>query len=191
MSHHSHRRFNPANKAKLDDPERKKVLPPGKILAELNIKETDTVLDLGAGTGYFTLPAARLTKKVIALDIEPEMLAVLRERVTESGFDHVELLEGAIEQIPLNADQVDKVIASLVLHEVEPLGAGIKEIKRVLKPGGRCLCLEWQKKETKQGPPLEHRLGLEALQQAFQDEGFKIISHSFPTEAHYILVVEK
>jgi SAM-dependent methyltransferase len=188
----SHRRFDPSKKAKLDDPERKKALPPEKILAMLEIKETDTVLDLGAGTGYFTLPAASFTsEKVYALDIEPEMLKVLDQRIKDKGLKNVQLLEGAIEQIPLADLQVDKVIASLVLHEVEPLSSGIQEIKRVLKPGGRCLCLEWQKKETEQGPPLDHRIDAEELKQVFLDEGFQIAQITYPTTAHYIMVVAK
>lgn len=68
------KRFNPEHAAKLDNPERRKALPPETILTLLDIQTGDTVLDLGAGTGYFTLPASKLCREVIALDVEPQML---------------------------------------------------------------------------------------------------------------------
>ncbi|UYZ15169.1 class I SAM-dependent methyltransferase [Brevibacillus sp. WF146] len=188
----SERRFDPSHMEKLDNPERRKALPPEKILATLEIRANDIVLDLGAGTGYFTLPAARLTSgKVYALDVEPKMLEVLEQRVKEQQFNHVELVEGKIEDIPMENNQVDRIIASFVLHEVDPLSKGIREIRRVLKSGGRCLCIEWKKKPTEQGPPLAHRIHSDDMKKAFEENGFQIVHFAYPTEAHYIIVAQK
>ncbi len=68
------KRFNPQHLHKLDNPERRKSLPPDKLLDLLKIRDTDTVLDLGAGTGYFTLPASWLCEKFDGLEAEPQML---------------------------------------------------------------------------------------------------------------------
>jgi ubiquinone/menaquinone biosynthesis C-methylase UbiE len=188
----SERRFDPAQMARLDNPERRKALPPEKILSLLEIKENDTVLDLGAGTGYFTLPAAKLTSGIVyALDVEPQMLEVLKERVKEQQLINVELLKGIIEDIPMNDDQVNHIIASFVLHEVEPLSKGLQEIHRVLKPGGRCLCLEWERKPMEQGPPMEHRIHSDDMKRVFEENGFQIVNFTFPTEVHYIIVAQK
>lgn len=186
------RRFNPAHLHKLDDPKRLQELPPLDILAMLEIRSGDVVLDIGAGTGYFTLPAASLSSATVyALDVQPEMLQVLNKRAAEKGLTHIKLVEGEIEQMPLPDQVADRVIASLVLHEVEPLSRGLEEIKRVLKPRGRLLCLEWEKKETEQGPPLSHRIGSDEMKRALQDAGFSIVRLTFPTEAHYIILAEK
>lgn len=188
----SERRFNPAQMAKLDNPERRKALPPEKILSLLEIKEKDNVLDLGAGIGYFTLPAAALTSgKVYALDVEEQMLEVLKQRIDEQHLNNVELVEGVIENIPMGNDQVEKIIASLVLHEVEPLSKGLQEIHRVLKSDGLCLCLEWEKKPMEQGPPLHHRIHSDDMKKTFEELGFKVVSLTFPTEQHYLVVVQK
>jgi ubiquinone/menaquinone biosynthesis C-methylase UbiE len=188
----SERRFDPAKMAKLDNPERRKALPPEKILSLLEMKENDIVLDLGAGTGYFTLPtASRTTGKVYALDVEPQMLETLKKRVNEQHLKNVQLLEGEIEDIPMENDQVDQIIASFVLHEVEPLSKGLQEIRRVLKQGGRCLCLEWEKKPMEQGPPLDHRIHSDDMKKAFEENGFKIVDFTYPTEQHYIIVAQK
>ncbi|QQE72649.1 class I SAM-dependent methyltransferase [Brevibacillus composti] len=188
----SEKRFNPAKLAKLDNPERRKALPPEKLLAMLPINNQDAILDIGAGTGYFAIPAAKITKgTVYALDVAPQMLAVLQERVEEAGVANVQYVEGVIEEIPLPDQLVEHVIASLVLHEVEPLDRGLQEIYRLLKPGGTCFCLEWEKKETEQGPPLDHRIGSSELAEAFASAGFEIVARHFPTDAHYILVARK
>ena len=64
------RRFKPKHMKKLDNPERRKLLPPHKLLELLEIQDNDILIDLGAGTGYFTIPAASLTRnKVYALDV--------------------------------------------------------------------------------------------------------------------------
>ncbi|MGG1552315.1 class I SAM-dependent methyltransferase [Paenibacillus ferrarius] len=186
------RRFDPSKMAKLDNPERRKALPPEKILSQLGIQANDAVLDLGAGTGYFTLPVAKMTTgKVYALDVEPQMLEVLRERVSEQQSDNVDLVKGAIEDIPMDNEVVNQVIASFVLHEVEPLSKGLQEIRRVLQSGGRCLCLEWEKKAMEQGPPLNHRVHSDEMKKAFEDIGFTVTSLSFPTESHYIMIAQK
>lgn len=188
----SERRFNPEKKELLDNPERRKTLPPEQLLKLLHIGRQNIVLDLGAGTGYFTVPAAQITNnKVYALDIEPSMLSALDSKLKELNVQNVELVEGAIEDIPLQDDSVDRVIASFVLHEVEPLSKGLQEIKRVLIKGGECFCLEWEKKPMEQGPPLHHRIHSSDMKKAMEESGFEIVDTVFPSDSHYILVIRK
>jgi len=186
------RRFDPAKMARLDNPERRKALPPEKLLQEFNLEPDDDVLDLGAGTGYFTLPAAKMTQGTIyALDVESQMLGVLMERTDEEALMNVQFVQGVIEDIPMDPEKVDKAIASFVLHEVEPLSKGLEEIKRVLKPSGRCLCIEWEKKPMEQGPPLEHRIHSDDMKKAFEEHGFSVISTTFPSDSHYVIIAQK
>jgi len=186
------RRFNPEHMKKLDNPERRKLLPPHKLLELLEIQDNDILIDLGAGTGYFTIPAASLTRnKVYALDVEPQMLQYLGKRVKEQKLDNVELIEGAIERIPLAGQIADHVIDSFVLHEVEPLEKGLQEMGRVLKPGGKVLCVEWEKKQTEQGPPLHHRIQSNELAKAFGENGFLVEKLTYPSDQHYLMVARK
>lgn len=186
------RRFNPEHMARLESPERRRMLPPDQLLGHLEISGSMNVLDLGAGTGYFTIPAAgQTTGTVYALDVEPRMLERIRERAAEEVLSNIETVEGVFEDIPLEDGLVERVIASMVLHEAESLGKALTEIHRVLKPGGRCLCLEWEKVESESGPPLHHRVHSEKLKEAFDEAGFRISLLEHPTEAHYIMVAEK
>lgn len=186
------KRFNPEHMARLDNSERKRKLPPDKLLQLLPIHKTDSILDLGAGTGYFTIPAAKMTVgKVLSLDIEPKMLEELKSRLEQQHIGNVELVDGAIEDIPVEDEEFDHVIASFVMHEVEPLSKGISEIRRVLKSGGHCFCLEWEKTPSDSGPPLTHRIHSNDMKQAFLDAGFTVVVQEAPTEANYLLILRK
>src|SRR5699024_12558672 len=80
----SERRLNPAHLKKLDDPKRRQLLPLDQTLSLLTIQGKKHVLDLGAGTGYFTIPAARATDgTVYDLDIDTKMLSVLLDQRSE------------------------------------------------------------------------------------------------------------
>lgn len=186
------RRFNPENMAKLESPERRKMLPAEKLLDHLDIQDNMSVLDLGAGTGYFAIPAAGRTEGTIyALDVEPQMLERISERASEQGLTNIQLVEGVFEHIPLEDQLVDRVIASMVLHETESLEQALREINRVLTPGGRCMCLEWEKVPSEMGPPGHHRIHSDDLKAAFNQAGFQLVKLEHPTEAHYLMIVEK
>lgn len=185
-------RFDPTKLNKLDNPERRKAFPPEKILSLLQIGRNDVVLDLGAGPGYFALPAASLTTgKVFALDVEPKMLEMLEQKVNQFSLKNIHLLKGNIEDIPMENNQADRIIASLVLHEVESLPKAVQEIDRVLKPEGRLLCLELEKKPVEQVPARRYRIHSDEMKKVLEEHGFHIVHFTFPTEQHYMIVAQK
>jgi ubiquinone/menaquinone biosynthesis C-methylase UbiE len=165
------------------------MLPPEKLLDYLCIQPMDTVLDLGAGTGYFTIPAAKRTEaQVVALDVEPRMLEVLKSNVEANSLTNVRYEMGQIESIPLEDHSVQKVIASLVMHEVEPLEKGIREIRRVLKADGRVFLLEWEKTPSEFGPPMHHRIASKFMKEQLEANGFQVLQTEFPTSSHYLMI---
>lgn len=186
-------RFNPEKAHKLDNPERRKLMPPERILQEFQIHPSDVVLDLGAGTGYFTLPASRMTEKeVYALDLEPRMLALLQEKVRQTeAAANVHVLQGAIENIPLESQSVDKIIASLVLHESDDLKKTLREMQRVLRPGGRILIIEWEKQQTEEGPPLSERIAVEEMEETIRNVGMEIERRVRENGMYYLLHVKQ
>ncbi len=140
MSDHTHR-FSPEKMHLLDTPERRKVMPPQEFLDMVSVQTQEAVVDLGAGTGYFSIPAAQMTNgTVYAVDVEPKMLEMLKQRAEEHGLSNVTPITGTIENIPLQDSMADVVIASLVLHGLKSLSKGLKEIHRILKADGKLLC---------------------------------------------------
>lgn len=181
------------NKADLlDMPERRKMLPPEKLLQLLPIEKNDSILDLGAGTGYFTIPAAKMTSnKVFALEPEEKLLDEILSRAKAENINNINTLLSGVENIPLQNSSVDIVIASLVLHLAESLPNAMSEISRVLKDGGYMLCFEWEKKESPIGPSLDMRIPLETMEKEITDAGLSVIKYIFPTDYLYILIIKK
>lgn len=178
-------RFKPENVQKLHDPKREKLLPAAEIIRNFGIDRGDRVADLGAGSGYFTIPIAKVTGlDVYAVDIEPKMLDVLKQRAMTANVHNIRYIVSDLENIPLENDAVDKLIAAFVLHEVGNLSNALHEIKRILKPGGKCLVLEWEAVETEMGPPLSERIPSAKLAATLRRHGFDTELYH-PHEAYY------
>ncbi|MFC4767676.1 class I SAM-dependent methyltransferase [Effusibacillus consociatus] len=183
-------RFDPKNIHKLDNPERRTLLPPTEILAELNIQEKDDVADIGCGPGFFTIPAAKMTNgTVYAVDVEPQMLDYIKEKSAAEGVANIKLVQSDAEKIDLPDASVDKVFCAFVLHEVGDLQQGLMEIKRILRSGGKLLVFEWEKKVTESGPPVEERLDATVLEKKIQAIGFKTKIFR-PNPNHYMILGE-
>jgi SAM-dependent methyltransferase len=133
----------------LYDAEQRGELPEAAALASLGcgnptavaeLREGETVLDLGSGGGIDVILSAKrvgATGTAYGLDMTDEMLALARENARRAGVTNVHFLKGVIEQIPLPADSVDVVISNCVINLSTDKAAVLTEIARVLKPGGR------------------------------------------------------
>ncbi len=112
----------------------------GNPTAVAELREGETVLDLGSGGGIDVILSARRvgpTGTAFGLDMTDEMLALAQSNVVESGLTNVHLLKGVIEQIPLPAGSVDVVISNCVINLSVDKPSVLAEIGRVLRPGGR------------------------------------------------------
>ncbi|MGI2328301.1 class I SAM-dependent methyltransferase [Planococcus sp. YIM B11945] len=174
----------------LESPERRAELPPEKLLGMMPIKETDTVLDFGAGTGYFSIPLAkRVAGTVYALDIDESMLKIINSKAQEERISNLVAIHGGNTGIPLPDALVDVVVASLVLHEINPLAAALNQINRVLKEGGHLACIELEPKgESAQKAP---RISMAGMEKEFTEAGLRITKKFFPTEHLYVLIAQK
>jgi arsenite methyltransferase len=124
-------------------------LPEAAVLASLGcgnptalaeLKQGETVLDLGSGGGIDVLLSARRvgpTGKAYGLDMTDEMLALARENQAKAGAQNVEFLKGEIEHIPLPDNSVDVIISNCVINLSADKSQVLREAFRVLKPGGR------------------------------------------------------
>lgn len=103
------------------------------------IKKGDTVIDLGSGAGNDCFVARNETGedgRVIGIDFTPAMINKARENALKLGYSNVEFRQGDIEQMPVSANMADVVVSNCVLNLVPDKDSVIKEIFRVLKPGG-------------------------------------------------------
>ena len=91
--------------------------------------------DLGCGSGRIAATIAPYARSVVGVDASPEMLDVARSRL--AGFDNVRLVEGRIEELPLESGSLDLALVVHLLHHVADPSAALAEVARVLRPGGR------------------------------------------------------
>jgi SAM-dependent methyltransferase len=124
-------------------------LPPDAVLSSFGcgnpvvlgeIREGDTVLDLGSGAGIDVLLAAKLagpSGKVIGIDMTPAMIERAKANAIAAGLTNVEVREGIIEDLPVDSASVDLVISNCVINLSPEKQRVFAEIQRVLKPGGR------------------------------------------------------
>jgi SAM-dependent methyltransferase len=105
-----------------------------------SIRPGESVLDLGCGAGFDAFVAAQLVGsagRVAGVDLSPEMLAVARAGQTEAGFSPVEFHEAAVEALPFPVASFDVAVSNGVLNLIPDKPAALREIFRVLRPGGR------------------------------------------------------
>ena len=179
-------KFSPAKADRLETPERALLLPPLETLRRFGLRPGMTFVDVGAGTGFFTRAAAEIVGPggtAVAVDSSAEMLALL---VAKNKTHRIRIVQSSDYEIPLESGSADLVMAAFVLHETEDRPRFVAELRRLLKPDGRILILEWKKQDEEHGPPRSERLSLEDLA---ADLGNIVLEQGDLNASHYTLVV--
>ncbi len=120
---------------------------PAKLLTALGLEPGQTVCDLGCGNGFYTLKLAKRVGpkgRVLAVDIQPEMLDLLAERAEARGVPNIETIQGAIHARHLPAGAVDLVLLVDVYHEFSHPPEMLTAIRASLKPTGRVALVEYR-----------------------------------------------
>ena len=134
----------------LERPEREAEEQTHKMLEALRLKPGDIVADMGAGSGYFTFPMAKAVGdrgKVYAVDIQPEMLAAIRQRATRDHVVNVEPIASTETDPKLPAGRLDLVLMVDVYHELAYPFEVLTKVRDALKPGGRIALVEYRKED--------------------------------------------
>ena len=100
------------------------------------------VLDLGCGAGHVSFNIAAVAKTVIAYDLSESMLAVVQESAQEKGFNNIETQQGIAEALPFADNTFDYVISRYSAHHWQDVGLALREVRRVLKPGGTLMVVD-------------------------------------------------
>lgn len=191
-------KFDPREAGRLFAEERRRWQPPEMAAAALGLRLGEVAVDLGCGPGYFTRTLARAVGpegKVYAVDLSPEMLERLKETLGEaerdSGEAPVEILLSGERSVPLPSGSADAVLLANVLHEAEDPGGLLREARRILRPGGRCLVVEWRKdRPSPPGPPAEDRLEEEEVRRLAGRAGWRVRTAFDAGPYHFALLLE-
>jgi ubiquinone/menaquinone biosynthesis C-methylase UbiE len=176
------RRFDISKAGRLDDPARLLWLPPAEIIGALAVQAGDSIADIGAGTGYFSLPlalAAGPLGQVYAVDSQTEMLALLQLKLNAKAVTNIELVHAEADLTGLPAASCTLVFLANVWHKFADRTAVLRESKRILKSGGRLAVIDWRPDvEPPPGPPADHRLSASHAANELQSAGFVDVKQS-------------
>jgi cyclopropane fatty-acyl-phospholipid synthase-like methyltransferase len=179
--HMQHAFDDPNRYAKqFDDPARDAWQLPDRVIATLGLKAGQSVADIGAGTGYFSMRLARspASPAVYAVDIEPKMVDYLKGRAAKEGLKNVTAVQASAGSPNLPAP-VDTIIVVDTYHHIANRVDYFRKLRTSLKPGGQLAIVDFRK-DAPDGPPVEFRFTAEEISAELAKAGYRLAaSHAF------------
>jgi len=177
----------------LEDPAREEWQRPEEVVEELALKPGDSVADIGAGSGYFTVRLARVVGaggKVYAVDIDHDMLEYLERRRKEEHLQNIQTVLADPHDPKLPPSSVDLVFICDTLHHISGRAKYYPLLARALKPGGRLVNIDFHKQPLPIGPPVEMKIAKKEVIKEVEAAGFRLVREFDFLKYQYFLVFE-
>jgi predicted methyltransferase len=177
----------------LERPGRDKEQRPDEVVRKMGLKDGDTVADIGAGTGYFTRRLAKAVApsgRVYAVDIQPEMIRLLKSNVEKAGLTNVVPILGTGDDPKLPKDSLDWILLVDVYHEFQQPKAMLAKMREALRATGRLALIEYRLEGTSAVHiHEEHRMSPEQVLAEWQPAGFRLARRFefLPTQHFFVL----
>jgi ubiquinone/menaquinone biosynthesis C-methylase UbiE len=173
---------------------------PADVVLRVGIKPGTDVIDLCCGDGWFTLPMARIARRVLALDIDAALVEAARSRLTAAGVTNCDFIVGdAYDVATLSPGPADYVLMANAFHGVPDRERLARAVAKVLRPGGRFAIVNWHSRPREEtvvmgeprGPETRLRIGAEIVRQAVEPSGLKFADVVDVPPYHYAALFEK
>lgn len=172
---------------------RRKWRKPETTLKAVGLRLGMVFMDVGCGDGFFTIPAAQLVGEkgvVYAVDTDAAAIEKLKDKAAEKGLANITAKVGAAEETVFCTECADIVFYSRVLHDFRDPTKVLRNAKRMLKPTGTLVNLDWKKKPTLFGPPLRIRFSEEQAANLIKAAGFTIASVKSAGRNFYVVTAK-
>jgi ubiquinone/menaquinone biosynthesis C-methylase UbiE len=149
-----------------------------KLLTALGVKPGEIVCDMGCGNGFYSLELAKLVGekgKVLAVDIQREMLQLLKERAADEKINNIELIHGTVVDPKLPERSVDLMLMVDVYHEFSHPEEMLAAIRKSLKTNGRVALVEFRAEDPNVPIKPLHKMSKEQIMKEFPPSGFKLV----------------
>lgn len=161
---------------KFESKERLAELSPIDTLKRAGFKDGMVLCDIGAGTGVFSIPASQISSNhIYALEKSDDMIELLEKRILDNKIKNLIVKKVESDILPMEDHVCDLVILITVLHHIDDKKTMVDEIRRILKDTGRLMIIEFHKRDTGSGPPVEMRISKEELEQFAKTNNLIII----------------
>jgi ubiquinone/menaquinone biosynthesis C-methylase UbiE len=167
---------------------------PRANVLQMGLREGMKVGDLGAGSGHYTIAASKVvgtSGRVYAIDVQEDVLRHLHDSALRSECRNVETIWGNFEKLrgtTLRDQTLDGVILSNVLFQLDDKEGTIQEIKRILKPGGKLLVVDWAGAYGGMGPAPHHVVTENKAEELFINGGFYKVKDFRAGPHHYSIL---
>ena len=173
--------------------ERRRYQNPLRISKAMGVEKGMTVADLGCGPGFFTMPLASLVGprgRVYAVDSSTTMLKHLRANIKKSHASgtRLKMVRADVSRTGIPSNSVDIVLFARVLHDIGKKGVFLNEVKRICKPTGRVVDLDWKKIRMEHGPPYGICLRVPQARRLITRAGFRFVGTFDAGRYHYGLI---
>jgi SAM-dependent methyltransferase len=177
----------------LERGEREQEEAPSKAIAAIDLKPTDVIADIGAGSGYYSFRISPKVPqgKVVAVDIQQEMLDFLKQRSAELKIRNVEPHLGAIEDLKLPAASLDAALMVDAYHEFSHPKEMLASLHKALKPGGRIFLLEFRGEDPKVPIKALHKMTEAQARRELEAAGFRFVSNLRPLPWQHFMIFER
>ena len=181
--------------AMLENPQREAEQKPEEVIAALDLKAGETLADIGAGSGYFTFRFARKvgdSGRVYAVDINSDMILYMNRHIRDKKVRNVTTILSAPDD-PLVPDvPVNRFFVCNTWHHVQSRPRYIALMKKMLKPGGQIVVVDYKKKQLPVGPPPEMKLAKREVIAELEAGGFKLAKeHDFLPYQYFLVFTAK
>lgn len=185
---HGHK-FDVKKLERLRDPERLSYLNLDTIWQTIAPGNVSTVVDLGAGIGFFAIPFSRKIPqgRIYACDLSGEMVGNLHMAIEAEGVGNVTPVKTEEVRVPLDDGIADLVFMVNLHHEFDHPVDSMAECRRLLRPGGRVAVIDWKQEETPSGPPLHVRIPPEQVIAQLEQAGFENAGSHAGLPYHFIV----
>lgn len=177
--------------AMLEDPARDAYQKPEAVVAALGLRPGEAVADIGSGSGYFTLRLAGAVGpagRVYAVDVDPNMVRHLNHRVRDARVDNVRSVLADPDDPLLAEASIDRFFVCDTWHHIEDQAKYLALMKKMLRPGGKVVMIDFKKEATPVGPPLGMRIAKEDLVKQMQAAGFFLAAeHTFLPHQYFLV----
>jgi cyclopropane fatty-acyl-phospholipid synthase-like methyltransferase len=171
-----------------DDPTRDEWQKPHQLIQVLALKPDAIVADIGAGTGYLSVRLAHMTPRgrVYGVDVEPDMVAYLRDRAAKSGLANLVAVQAKPDGLVL-PEKVDMAVLLDVYHHIGDRRSYFRKLKDQLKPGGSVAIIDFRL-DSPQGPPVSARLAPDKVRAEMAEAGYVLVQeHSFLPHQYFLV----
>lgn len=183
-------KFDPERLQKMES-QWQRYMSPVTILPKFLTRTNMTLVDLGCGAGYFTIPAAKMINDghVYAVDRQQDMVHTTLTRARAEALTNIDGIIALATNLPIPDASVDAVLMSMMFHHVDEQTQMLNEVKRVLRPNGILYIVEWDRVDSEFGPPMQIRVRPEELCTMLTENHYMIqnVSHSDVQPAVYFI----